>query len=131
VFEDRVLRRIFGPKRDEAMGGWIKLHNEELCDLYCSPSIIRMIKSRKLRRTGNVVQMRIRRTHAYMLFVGKPEGKRPLGRPSHRWVHNIKMDLKEIGWNGMDWIGVARDREQWRALSDSIKCWEVFEWLNN
>jgi hypothetical protein len=83
VFENRVLRRIFGPKRDEMTGEWRKLHNEELRDLYSSPSIIRIIKSRRMRLPGNVAQMGEKR-NAYRLLVGKPEGKRPLGRPRRR-----------------------------------------------
>jgi hypothetical protein len=86
-----VLRRIFGPKRDEVTGGWRKLHNKELHDLYSSPSIIR-IKSRRMRWAGHVARMGEKR-NAYRLLVGKPEGKRPLGRPRHRWVDNTKMDL--------------------------------------
>jgi hypothetical protein len=80
VFENRVLRRIFGPKRDEVMGEWRKLRNEELRDLYSSPSIIRIIKSRGMRWAGHVVRMGEKR-NAYRLLVGKPEGRRPLGRP--------------------------------------------------
>jgi hypothetical protein len=83
VFENRVLRRIFGPKRDEVMGEWRRLHNEELCDLYSSPSIIRISKSRRMRLAGHVARMGEKR-NAYRLLMGKPEGKRPLGRPRHR-----------------------------------------------
>jgi hypothetical protein len=96
VFENRVLRRIFGPKRDEVTGEWRKLHNEELRDLYCSPSIIRIIKSRRMRLAGHVARMGEKRK-AYMLLVGKPERKRPLGRPRRRRVGNIKIDLGEVG----------------------------------
>jgi hypothetical protein len=92
VFENRVLRRIFGPKRDEMTGEWRKLHNEELHDLYSSPSIIRIIKPRRMRWAGHVARMGEKR-NAYRLLVGKPEGKRPLGRPRRRWVDNIKLDL--------------------------------------
>jgi hypothetical protein len=92
VFENRVLRRIFGPKRDEVTGEWRKLHNEELRDLCSSPSIIRIIKSRRMRWAGHVERMGEKR-NAYRLLVGKPEGKRPLGRPRRRWVDNIRMDL--------------------------------------
>jgi hypothetical protein len=112
VFENRVLRRIFGPKRDEVTGEWRKLHNEELRDLYSSPSIIRIIKSRTMRWAGHVARMGEKR-NAYRLFVGKPEGKRPLGRPRLMWVDNIRMDL---GWGDVDWIGLAQDRNRWRAL---------------
>jgi hypothetical protein len=85
VFENRVLRTIFGPKRDEVTGGWRKLHNEELHNLYSSPSIIRVIKSKRI--LG-------KKRNAYRILVRKPEGKRPLGRPRRRWVDNIKMDLR-------------------------------------
>jgi hypothetical protein len=97
-----VLRRIFGPKRDEVIGGWRELHNEELHNLYGSPSIIRMIKSRRMRGAGHVARMGANR-NAYRISVGKPEGKRPLGRPRSRWEDNIKMDLREkMGWYGLD-----------------------------
>jgi hypothetical protein len=92
VFENKVLMRIFGPKKDEVTAGWRKLHNEELRDLYSSPSIIRIIKSRRMRWTGHVARMGEKR-NAYRLLVGKPEGKRPLRRPRRRRVYNIKMDL--------------------------------------
>jgi hypothetical protein len=91
VFENRVLRRIFGPKRDEVTGGWRELHNEELHNLYSSPSIIRVIKSRRMRWAGIAARMGEKR-NAYRILVGKPEGKRPLGKPRRRWVDNIKMD---------------------------------------
>jgi hypothetical protein len=119
VFENRVLRRIFGPKRDEVTGAWRKLHNEELHDLYSSPSIIRIIKSRRMRWTGYVAGMGEKR-NAYRLLVGKPEGKIPLGRPRRRWVDNIKMDLGEVGWGDVDWIGLAQDRNRWRALVNLV-----------
>jgi hypothetical protein len=119
VFENKVLRRIFGPKRDEVTGGWRKLHNEQLCDLYSSPSIIRIIKSRRMRWAGHVARMGEKR-NAYRLLVGKPEGKRPLGRPRRRWVDDIKMKLSEIGWGGVDWIGLAQDRDKWRALVNAV-----------
>jgi hypothetical protein len=106
-----VLRRIFGPKREEVTGGWRKLHNEELRDLYSSPSIIRIIKSRRVTWAGHVARM-VEKRNAYRLLVGKPEGERPLGRPRRRWVDNIKMDLLEIGWSSVDWIGLAQDRVQ-------------------
>jgi hypothetical protein len=91
-----VLRSIFGPRRDEVSEGWEKLHNEELRDSHTSPSIIRMIKSRRMRWVGHVARMREKR-NAYRLLVEKPEGKRPLGRPRRRWVDNIRMDLGEVG----------------------------------
>jgi hypothetical protein len=93
VFENRVQRKIFGPKRDEVMRGWRKLHNEKLHNLYSSPSIIRMIKSRRMRWAGHLARMEANR-NGYSILVGKPEGKRPLGAPTHRWVNNIKMDLE-------------------------------------
>jgi len=91
------LRRKFGPKRDEVTGEWRKLHNEEVNDLYCSPNIVRMIKSRRMRWAGNVARMGEGRG-VYRVLVGKPEEKRPLGRPRHRWEDNIKMGLQEVGW---------------------------------
>jgi hypothetical protein len=93
VFENRVLRRIFGPKRDEVTGEWRKLHYEELNDLYCSPNIVRMIKSRRMRWAGHVACM-AERIGVYRVLVGKPERKRQLGRPRLRWEDNIKMDLQ-------------------------------------
>jgi hypothetical protein len=96
VLENRVLRRIFGPKRDWVTGEWRKLHNEELHNLYSSPSIIRIIKARKMRWAGNVARMGEKR-NAYGLLVGKPKGRRPLGRPRRRWLDNNRMDLLEVG----------------------------------
>jgi transcription termination factor 2 len=118
VFESKVLRRIFGLKRDEVTGGWRKLHNEELRDLY-NISINRIVKSRRMRWAGHVARME-EKGNAYRLLVGKPEGKRPLGRPRRRWVDNVKMDLLEIGWGGVDWIGLAQDRDKWRALVNAV-----------
>jgi hypothetical protein len=106
VFENRVLRRMFGPKRDGVMGGWRTLHIEELHNLYSSPSIIRIIKSRRMRWAGHVAQMGEKR-NVYRLLVGKPEIKRPLGRPRRSWIDNIKMDLLEMGLSAVDWIGLA------------------------
>jgi hypothetical protein len=97
VFENRVLRRIFEPERDEVTEGWRKLHNEELRDLYSSPCLIRIIKSRRMRWEGHVARLGGKR-NAYRLLVGKPEGKRPLGRPRRRWVNNIRMDFGEVIW---------------------------------
>jgi hypothetical protein len=96
-----VLRRIFGPKGDEVTGEWRKLHNEELRDLYSSPSIIGIIKSRRMRWAGHVARM-FEKRNVYKLLIRKLEGKRPLGRPRHRWVDNIRMDLEEVGWCGMN-----------------------------
>jgi hypothetical protein len=92
VFENKVLRRIFGPRRDEVMGEWRGLHNEELNDLYSSPNIVRVIKSRRMRWAGHVVRMGEEKV-VYRFLVGKPEGKRPLGKPRRKWVYNIRMDL--------------------------------------
>jgi transcription termination factor 2 len=119
VFDNRVLRRIFGPKRDDVTGDWRKLHNEEIHNLYSSPDIIGMIKSRRMRWAGHVARMGETR-NAYRILVGKPEGKRPLGRPRCRWVDNIKMDLREIGWDGVDWSQLAQDRDKWRALVNTV-----------
>jgi hypothetical protein len=114
-----VLRRIFGPKRDEVTEEWKKLHIEELHDLYSSPSIIRIIKARKMRWAGHVALMGERR-NAYRLSVGKPEGRKPLGTPIRRWLNNIRMDLVEVGWSDLGWIGLAQDRGRWRALVNSV-----------
>jgi hypothetical protein len=101
VFENRVQRRIFGTKRDEVKGGWRKLHNEELHNLCSSPSIIRVIKSRMMRWAGHVARMGEKR-NVCRLLVGKPEGKRPLGRPRRKWENNIKADTVQIGCGGVD-----------------------------
>ncbi|KAJ4447597.1 hypothetical protein ANN_09604 [Periplaneta americana] len=114
VFENKVLRKIFGAKRDEVTGEWRKLHNAELHALYSSPDIIRNIKSRRLRWAGHVTRMGESR-NAYRVLVGRPEGKRPLGRPRRRWEDNIKMDLREVGYDDRDWINLAQDRDRWRA----------------
>jgi hypothetical protein len=119
VFENSVLRRIFGPKRDRVTGGWRKLHNDELYNLYSSPSIIRIITSRRMRWAGHVARMGEKR-NVYRLLVGKPEGKKPLGRPRRRWIDNIKMDFLEIGLNVVDWIRLAQDRYRCRALVNSV-----------
>jgi hypothetical protein len=96
VIENKVLRRIFGPKRDGVTGEWRKIHTGELHNLYSSPDIIRHIKSRIMRWTGHVAR-RGERGHVYRVLVGKPEGKKPLGRPRRRWEDGIKMDLRKIG----------------------------------
>ncbi|KAJ4444054.1 hypothetical protein ANN_05843 [Periplaneta americana] len=111
VFENKVLRKIFGAKRDEVTGEWRKLHNAEL---YSSPDIIRNIKSRCLRWAGHVARMG-KFIHTYRVLVGRPEGKRYLGRPRRRWEDNIKMDLREVGYEDRDWINLAQDRDRWRA----------------
>jgi hypothetical protein len=104
VFENRVVRSIFVPKRDEVTGGWRKLHNEELHGLYSSPSIIRVIKARRIRWAGHVARMGEVRGAYYTILVGRPEGRRPLGRPRRRWEDTMKMDLREIGFGDVDWI---------------------------
>jgi hypothetical protein len=119
VFENRVLRRIFEPKRDEVTGDGRKLRNEELHNWYSSRSINRVIKSRWMRWAGHVARMGEKR-NAYRILVGKPEGKRPLGRPRRRWVDNIKMVIRDLGWDGVDWIYMAQDRDQWRALVNTV-----------
>jgi hypothetical protein len=102
VFKNRVLRRICGPKRDEATEEWTRLHNEELNDLYSSPNIIQVIKSRRMSWAGHVARMG-KKGGAYRILVGRPEGRRPLGRPRHRWEDNITMDLQEVGCgHGLD-----------------------------
>jgi hypothetical protein len=118
VFENRVLRTVFGPKRDDVTGGCRKLPNEELRDLYSSPSIIRIIKLRRMKWAGHVALMGGRR--AYRLLVRKLEEKRSLRRTRHRWVDNIKTDLVERVWGCVDWIGLAEDRNKWRALVNTV-----------
>ena len=118
VFENRVLRRIFGPKTDEVTGEWRKLHNEELDVLY-SPNIVRVIKWRRMRWAGHVGRVGEGRG-VYRVLVGKPGGKRPLGRPRRRWEDNIKMDLQEVGCGSMDWIELAQDRDRWRSLVNAV-----------
>jgi hypothetical protein len=119
VFENRVLGRIFGPKRDEVTGDWRKLHNEELHNLYSSPSVIRMTKSRRMRRAGHVARMGEKKNE-YRILVGNPEGKRPMRRPRHRWVNNIKMDIMERAWDCVDWIYLVQDRDQLRAFVNAV-----------
>ena len=117
VFEIRVLRRIFGPKRDEVTDEWRKLHNEELRDLYSLSNIVRVIKSRRMRWAGYVARMGGRGVHR--VLVGKPEGKKSLGRPRRRWEDNIKMGLQEVG-GGEDWMELAQDRDRSRELVNKV-----------
>ena len=119
MFGNTVLRRIFGPKEDEVTGEWRKLHNEELNDLYCSPNIIRVTKSRIMRLVGHAARMWERRG-VYRVLVGKSEGKRPLGGTRLRWEDNIKMDLQKVRCGGMDWIELAQDRDRWRTLANAV-----------
>jgi len=124
---------IFGPKREEVTGEWRRLHNEELNDLYFLPSIVRVIKSRRMRWAGHVACVRDRRG-VFRLLVGNPEGKSPLERPRYRWEDNIKMDLQEVGCGGTDWIDVAQDTDRWRPLVNAVinlwcsphKMWGIF-----
>jgi hypothetical protein len=134
VFGNKMLRRIFGPKWDEVTGEWIKLHNEELNDLYSSPSIIRIIKARRMKWAGHVARMGEKR-NTYRLFVGKSERMRSLGRPRRRWVDDIRIDLGEVRWGDVVWIGLAQDRdsscEYGNEPSGSINYWETIECPNN
>jgi hypothetical protein len=110
-----VLRKIFGSKREEH-GSWRKLHNDELHNLYFSPNIVRVIKSRRMRWAGQVGEGR----DVCRVLVGRPEGKRPLRRPRRRWEDNIKMDLKAKGIDGTNWIRLAQDRVRWRAFVNTV-----------
>jgi hypothetical protein len=112
MFLDKCLLQVLA-------GGWRKLHNEELHNLYSSPSITRIIKSRRMRWAGHVARMGEER-NVYRLLVGKPEGKRPLGKPRRRWMDKIKMNLLVIGLNVVDWINLAQDRYRWSALVNSV-----------
>jgi len=124
VFENRVLRKLFGPKRDEATGEWRKLHNEELNDLYSLPSIVQVVKWRRMRWAGHVARMGEDRG-VHRVLVGKTEGKRPLGRPRRRWEDNIKMDLQEVGRSRGDWMELAQDRDRWRAIVGTVRDFRV------
>ena len=124
VFENRVLRRVFEPKRYEVTGEWRKLHNEELNDLYSLPNIVRVVKSRRMRWAGHVARMGEDRG-VQRVLVGKPEGKRPLGRPRLRCEDNIKMDLQEVGGGRMDWMELAEYRGGWRALVGTARNFRV------
>jgi hypothetical protein len=118
VFENRVLRRVFGPKGEED-GSWRKLHNNELHSLYSSPNIVKLIISRRMRWAGHVAHVGEGRG-VYWVLVGKPEGKRPLGRPRHMWEDNIKLDFREIGIDGVNWIQLSQDRVQWWAFVNPV-----------
>ena len=119
MYDTNVLRRIFGPRRDGVRGEWRKLHNEELNSLYSSPNIVRVVKSRRMRWSGHVALMEEGRG-VHKVLAGKPEGKRPLGRPRRRWEDNIKMDLQEVGRGCEDWMKLAQDRDRWRALVSTV-----------
>jgi len=118
VFANRVLRRIFGPKRNEVTGEWRKSH-EELNYLYSSPSTVRVIKSKRMKYAGHVARLGERRG-VYRVLVGKPEGKRLLGRQRCRWEDNIKICFQEVGCGGTDWIELTLDRDRWRALVNAV-----------
>jgi hypothetical protein len=124
VFENNVLRRIFGPKTHEATGEWRRLHNKELYALYFSPNIIRVIKSRRLRWAGHVARMG-ERIDVYQALVGKSEGRRTLGRPKRKWEDNIKMHFQEVEWEGVDWIDLAQDRNRWRTVVKTVMNFKV------
>jgi hypothetical protein len=109
-----LLRRIFGPKRDEVTGEWRKLHNKELQDLYSSPLLVAEDEMGEPCSTNGA------KMNSYRLLVEKPEGKRPLGRPRRKWADNIRMNLGDVGWGDVDWIGLAKDRNRWRALVNSV-----------
>jgi hypothetical protein len=128
VFENRALRRIFRPKRDKVKGVWRKLHNQELHAVFSLSNINRITTSRNINREeGN----------ACGIMVEKPEVKRPLGRPRRRWVNSINIDLRETGWGGRNWIDLAQDMDQWRAVLNKvmtfsfIKLWKILERLHN
>jgi hypothetical protein len=115
LFENKVFRRIFEPKRDEVTGERRKLHSEEFHKLYSCPNITRQIKSRRMRWTGHVARMGEERK-VHKVLVGNPEGKRLLGKPKSRWEDGIKMDLKQTGWESVEWIHLAQDRGRWLAV---------------
>jgi hypothetical protein len=127
VFENRVVRRIFGPKRDEITGEWRKLHNEELHILYSSPNIIRQIKSRRMRWAGHVARMGEKCLQG---LDGKAKGKRPHERPRRRWEDGMRMDLRKIGLGSVDWIQLAQDRDRWLALVNTVMNLRVLVPLN-
>ena len=111
-----MLRRVLGSKKDELTGEWRKLHKEELRDLYPLPNIVRVVKSRRMRWAGHVGEGKV----LHGVLVGKPEGKRPLGRPRRKWEDNIKMDLREVGGGG-DWMELAQDKDKWWAIVNTVR----------
>jgi hypothetical protein len=119
VFENRVLRKIFGPKRDKATGEWRRLHNEELYELYSSPNVIRVIKSGRIRWAGRVACMGERRG-VYRVLVGRSEERRLLGRPRRGWKGILNRIFKKLDGRAMDWINLAQDRDRWRTLVNAV-----------
>jgi len=124
VFKNMVLRRIFGPRRDEVTDEWRKFHKEELNDLYASPNNVRVIKSRKMRWAGHEARMGEKRG-LYSVLVGMPVGKRALRRPRRRWVNNIGMDIQEVGCGYMEWVGLAQVRDKWLKLLRAVMNFRV------
>jgi hypothetical protein len=120
VFENGVLRRVFGTKRDEVTGEWRKLYNEELNELYSLPHIVRVVKSRRMRWAGHMARM-VEEREVHRVLVVKPEGKRPVGRPRRRWEYDIKIDVQEVGGGRGDWTELAQDRDGWQALVSTVK----------
>jgi hypothetical protein len=118
MFENRVLRRIFGSKRDEVTGKWRQLHKEELRKLCSLPSKIRIIKSKRMRWAGHIARMERRRMHVGFWWENQKE--KQLGKPRRRWVDNIRMNVGGVGWNDVNWIGLAQDRNRWRAHVNSV-----------
>ena len=118
MFENMVLR-IFGPRRDEVTREWRRLHNEDVNNLYSSPNILRVIKSRRMRWAEHVARMGEEKS-VYRILVEKPGGKRSLGIPRRRWVNSIRMDLQEVGCGYMDWIELAQDRDRWRTIVSAV-----------
>jgi hypothetical protein len=124
VFENRVLRRVFGPKRNEVTGKWRKLHNEELNDLYSLPNNLRVVRSRRMRWAGHVARMGEERG-VHRVLVGTPEGKMPLGRLRRRWEKNTKVDVQEVRGGRGDWRELAQDRDGWRTLVSMVKSFRI------
>ena len=120
VFKNTVLRKVFGPKRDELTGEWRKLHNEKLNDLYSLPNIVRVVKSRRMRSAGLAARMGVDRG-VHRVLVGKTEGKRTLGRRRRRWEDNIKMDLHKVGVGRGDCMELAQDRDRGQALVGTLR----------
>jgi hypothetical protein len=124
VFENRVLRKVFEPTRDEVTGEWRKLHNEELNDLYSLPNIVRVVKAKRMRWAGHVARMGEDRG-VHRVLVGKPEGKTRLGRPRRRWEDNNKMDLQEVAEGRGDWMELVQDRDRRRAFVGTVRNFRV------